>query len=124
MPIGSTIITWTIEDEAGNTANCSFYVVVNEFVGLTNLSTQEVLIYPNPTTGVFIVETLQGFKNLVRFEITDITGKIIYNSTRGHAPLYIENTLLQIDISNQPAGIYFIQFQNNKTVLTTKIIKK
>ena len=80
----------------------------------------KVSIYPNPTTGIFEIKN-ENLK-IKNIRITDITGKIIY-MTKGHASLYIENTPLQINISNQPAGIYFIKINFNDLIITKKIIK-
>ncbi len=83
-------------------------------VGIETQQIEYINIYPNPSSGTFTVTNPQGFKNLVGLEITDITGKIIY-MTRGHAPM-------QIDISNQPAGIYFINIKTENKIYTEKII--
>ena len=71
-----------------------------------------ISVYPNPTTGIFRLANVPTLGNV---KITDITGKTIY-TTMGHAPL-------QIDISNQPAGIYFIKIQTENDIITKKIIK-
>ena len=120
---GTYTIEWEIQNQAEEPIdNCTFEIVINEFVGLVDLFETEISIYPNPTTGIFEIKNEElKIKNI---KITDITGKIIYNLTRGHAPLYIENTLLQIDISTQPAGIYFIKIQTENEIITEKIIKQ
>ena len=76
-----------------------------------------ITITPNPTTGVFTINTNNKL-SIINYQLTDITGKEIMS--RGHVPL-------QIDISNQPKGIYFItiKFHTNNQIysLTKKIIK-
>ena len=90
--------------------------------GINNLQKNNFSIYPNPTIGIFEINNEKLIiKNI---EITDVTGKIIYmtrehalyNMTMGHAPL-------QINISNQPAGIYFIKIQIENEIIIRKIIK-
>ena len=105
-----------------DTSECYNVIVVN-----ININKQEnISIYPNPTTGIFNLEASLRPSSVT---ITNITGRTIY-MTRGHAPLYIENTPLyienaplQIDISTQPSGIYLLKIQTEKTIIIEKIIK-
>jgi len=71
-------------------------------------------IYPNPSNGIFIIETLQSFQNFISYTITDVTGKVIY-MTMKHDPE-------QINLSNQPVGVYFITIKTNTGVYTEKLI--
>ncbi len=103
------------------------YLVVdgNEIVDITLISTNIqniennfIDIYPNPSNGIFTIENKnpQGFENLVGLEITDITGKLILSKDVAC------NVSTKIDISNQPAGIYFINIQTETEIYTEKII--
>ena len=75
-------------------------------------------IYPNPTTGIFIINfaKVSNFSNVI-VEITNINGQIIRQLT-------IDNEQLTIDLSRQAKGIYFIKIQTNEQVYTDKIILK
>ncbi len=115
FPVGITTVVWTVTDIAGNSEICTFDVQINAFVGISDLSELEISIYPNPTTGIFTITNYE--LQITNVEIRDITGKTIYHTTMAHAPL-------QIDITNQASGIYFIKFQNNEIVKTLKIIKE
>ncbi len=78
---------------------------------------ENIAIYPNPTTGIFTIDF--SSQNLTNSKITiiDLTGKKVFqNST------FISNS--QIDISNQPNGIYFLEIQTKNDILTLKIIKQ
>ena len=115
LSIGSNIITWTIEDEAGNTANCSFFVVVNEFVGIADLMEFGISIYPNPSNGIFTINFAK-VSNFGKVVITDITGRVIFTSK-------LQNTkILKVDLSNQVAGIYIINFKSETKNFSSKII--
>ena len=80
-------------------------------------------IHPNPSNGTFTISNLSAFAKPESVEITDITGKIIFNSQfsipKAHSDLQSE---CQIDISNQPAGIYFIIIQIENQIYTEKLI--
>ncbi len=92
------------------------------FVKITDLiapaATEELVknninIYPNPSNGTFTIQNDElQIKNI---EISDITGRIIFNATRQLMPL-------QINISNHRAGIYFVTIQTEKRIYTQKII--
>ncbi len=86
-------------------------------VGINDISNSKISVYPNPTNGQFTInlEASSRPSSVSKIEITDITGKTIKQ-------LSIDN--YQIDISNQPTGIYFIKIQTNKGLFIRKIIKK
>ncbi len=70
-------------------------------------------IYPNPSNGTFTIQNDElQIKNI---EISDITGRIIFNATRQLMPL-------QINISNHRAGIYFVTIQTENQIFTHKLI--
>ena len=78
----------------------------NSFLGIS--------IYPNPSNGIFTIETEGNFD----VTITDISGKVIQ---RKDVACNVSTT---IDLTNNANGIYFIKFQNNEVVKTIKIIKQ
>ncbi len=68
-------------------------------------------IYPNPSTGIYSLEFSEELKD-AEIQITDISGKTIYQNT-------ISST---IDISENASGIYFIAIKSNDKVFNTKLI--
>lgn len=70
---------------------------------------QELLIYPNPTTGIIHVETRSG--ELGEIQVYSIRGELILSTT--------ENT---VDLSGQPAGMYFVRSSVNPA-RTYKVMK-
>jgi hypothetical protein len=114
IPEGTTTITWTITDNAGNENTCSFDVVVNVFVAITTLQQQGVEIYPNPTNDVLNIKFSDSKIQILT--ISDIMGKFM-----------VEKSNLQekaiIDLSKFPDGIYLISVQIGSEIFTTRIIK-
>ncbi len=108
---------WSVQTIDNAYAGSEFSTEQTFTIAATNISnintSDKINIYPNPSNGIFTIENLTGFQNLLGLEITDITGKTI--PTMEHAPL-------QIDISNQPKGIYFIKIQTETGIYTEKII--
>ncbi len=105
-------VTYTVIAENGIEQDWTITVTVA--VGIANLSANQISIYPNPSNGIF---TIQNFTNsqIQNLIITDITGKIIKQFT-------IYNSQFTINISNQPAGIYFLKINSNDGIYTEKII--
>ena len=95
-------------------------IIIN--VGIEGGLLHGVSISPNPTSGIFTVENLTGFQNLLGFidiEITDLSGKTISSRTMDC------QSECQIDISKYPEGSYIINFygDNGRLLKTEKIIK-
>jgi len=122
LPVGTTTIIWTVTDEAENNADCSFEVLVNEYVGIEKLEEASISIYPNPTNGEITIDfsSYNGQENVKKVEITDITGKTVYTSTT----LSTSNNQLKIDLSSFEKGIYIISIQTERERFTSKIVKK
>ncbi len=113
LPLGTNVIVWTVEDDAGNTSTCTFDVEVNAYNSINELAEYGISVYPNPSNGFFNIETEENYI----ITITDISGKELkqINSKIGKT---------EIDISNQATGTYFIEFRNSEIVKAIKIIKK
>lgn len=72
---------------------------------------QNVVVYPNPSTDfITVVVTSATIENI---KIYSIDGREVLNTTATH-----------IDVSNYPAGTYFIHVATSKGVSSQKLIKK
>ncbi len=92
--------------------------IIDEAQNINTTSEKDIIIYPNPTSGII---NLTGFNEPINFkniEITDITGKTIQQFN------YLTNGQINIDISSQPSGIYFLKINTDKNISHFKIIKK
>ena len=75
---------------------------------ISDLNEPGIVIYPNPSTGDFIIKNAKNYK----ITISDITGRIIYNNSKiidGHVHL-------------QTSGIYIINFKSGTREFSTKVI--
>lgn len=70
--------------------------------GIVENSTQQLFVYPNPTSGLFTIEYKNTNLDACAFRIYDVFGKLLISNN-----LTKENNT--IDLSSQPAGIYFFQ---------------
>jgi hypothetical protein len=78
--------------------------------------TPQVKIFPNPSEGVFTLNVNEDFEkaDLIVF---DMLGKIVFSEKKLEA-------ITQIDLSNYPAGMYFVKLIKNNTCKTEKITKQ
>jgi hypothetical protein len=79
-------------------------------VGINEYTPNNISIYPNPSTGKFTIVDEQLGRN---YRITDNIGKVVAVGT-------IDNTQINIDLSNNPNGLYLITIEGN----VYKIVKK
>jgi hypothetical protein len=85
--------------------------------GIEENLAQKLLVYPNPTSGVFTIECKNTNLDACGFRIYDIFGKLLISNN-----LTKENNT--IDLSSQPDGIYFFQLiEDGKAVSFQKIVK-
>jgi hypothetical protein len=70
-------------------------------------------VFPNPSNDVFNVQ-MNKFKNM-QMKVYNISGECIYQQIG-------KSTNLQIDLSSQPNGIYFLQMQTEQGISTQKLI--
>ena len=99
-----------------------------ESINLTELNTIE--IYPNPTTGELRIR--QQRSALANYETTFSVSQLgieeveIYDIMGKKHPTvnYQLSTVNSIDISQLPAGIYFVRITTEKGVVTKKVVKK
>ncbi len=74
-----------------------------------------VSIYPNPNAGQFTI-ALNGLEEAATVDVMNMLGATVY--TKGN----VRNAALQVNISNQPKGVYFVKVTSNGKVFTEKIV--
>jgi PKD repeat protein len=88
-----------------------YAVKILQFVGVPEApgSLFNVLVYPNPSNGIFTIESLE---NISAIEIMNVLGEKV-RSAPNTSPL----TSYTIDIQDQPKGIYFYKatFEDDRT---------
>lgn len=78
-------------------------------VGINELNTSNVAVYPNPAKEQVTFETDNNGFNLT---ITDITGKVIFNQN-------VVSKKTTVNLNRFNAGVYFYTIANNNQVVTT-----
>ena len=87
-------------------------------VGIPSIehNTDELNIYPNPTTGIFYLLKKDWMKNGSSIIITDVFGNTILETTAG------KSKFIAIDLSSKPNGIYFVSVHAVSKTSVQKII--
>jgi len=86
---------YVISDSAG----CEITIgAPDPFIGIGELNSEQFVVYPNPTSGVFTVASSQQGELMVR----DLAGRFIRNGKLNE----------EIDLGDQPAGIYMVYVKN------------
>lgn len=104
---GTAFFTYQ-ENLMGSGVNETFFVLLNQTVDVEKVEFADLLVYPNPTTGVLNVSD-----QLSNVEVFDIAGRKVF------AQSVVEN---QINLSNLDKGNYLIIANQNGKVVKSKII--
>lgn len=114
--LGWSYITYTYEDENGCVNSAQDSIFVDDCVGISTFDVEksDLVIYPNPNTGKFVVESNAVINNI---ELFNLVGKVVYSGNN-----FKHNVQLDLSLDR---GIYFLKAQltsKNKTVWVTKKI--
>jgi hypothetical protein len=91
-------------------------------INITNVSVEDsdegsFLVYPNPTSGKFFARVSGGSYDHLDISIQNVVGQIVrQESTR----IEQGTALVEWDMSEVPAGVYFVQFEANGQLLRTE----
>lgn len=87
-------------------------VTGNNSVGINELNiSNSIDVYPNPSNGIF---TIEGDK-INSLKITNISGQIVLERE-------VANNKIEIDLSSQPNGVYFIKLITSEGIGVKKIL--
>lgn len=113
FPTGTTIVTWEVTDASGNYTNCMFSLRVVEDNSIDDLLAAGIKIFPNPSGGLFRIE--HDLNESIIYEIRDVRGALVYLKKSSQQNL-------AIDLTHEPAGIYFIKVLVDKNVYSAKLL--
>jgi len=113
--IGSFAVEVTKNDICIEVSDCYAY----NYVAINKINNREFNITPNPSTGIFNLSFTSNIDhNKTKIIISNIAGEVVYQSN------LLSASSMQIDISNQANGVYFLQVFSANNTETIRIIKK
>lgn len=80
----------------------------------TDVNALDMMVYPNPTSGIISVELITNSFNY-SLEVTNVLGQKIWSSET-------LDSKINIDLSGEAAGIYFLIYRDENTVETKRVI--
>ena len=107
-------VSYTVTAEDGTTTQ-DWLVTVTVKVSIEDIAIKGLSIYPNPSNGVFFINSEKELNN-TKINIRDINGKSILSQ--------FLNSDKKVDISDSPAGIYFMQIITDNKIINYKIVLK
>lgn len=117
--VGTHIITYTFTDVNGCSAQANFSISVDACLGLNEVKNfEDLLVYPNPVKNNFIVSVGSG-NDLIIDCINDIQGKSIQFDQ-----VQLGSNMIQVNFSNQLAGVYLISGFINGEKVVIRLIKE
>ena len=111
---GTTTVTWTVEDNTGNQAQCSVDITINTSTEIREYQHQDISIYPNPAKNKL---TINGNKHsLTKIILKDLTGKTLIQA-------HPDKKTSVIHLNKIKSGVYIIEIQTKNNSYKSKIIK-
>jgi hypothetical protein len=112
----SDTYTVTVTDANGCTAEASIDII---FVAVDDIeSIDSVVLSPNPTQGQFNIDLALNTAEQVAISVMDVTGKEVLFI----APSTVTNRLYEINLENQPEGMYLLRLTVGDKSLMRKVV--
>jgi Secretion system C-terminal sorting domain/FG-GAP repeat len=117
IPDASGVFSVVITDLNGcSEVSACFTVIATGLRELNSFPTQ-ISLFPNPTSGKFTIDLGREYDEL-KVSVKNINGQDIEVNEEGFSQLST------VDISNMPAGVYFIEIKSGKYMKTMRIYKE
>lgn len=91
---------------------------IHSTMGVADVNQSELLIYPNPSTGIFNIE-LDTKASQVRYSVFNLEGKLISSNIVNPTGGKVNQKL---NLSHLPNGVYILQVVNGSETISQKLI--
>jgi hypothetical protein len=116
---GTHVATYQFTDANGCDGNATVTFTVNACVGIEEaIATEGIVVYPNPTSGIFTIVLADNVQGAVIVNIMSVDGKIISSEQRTTADGAAQN----FDLSAFPKGVYLLEVQSAAGRSFSKIV--
>lgn len=110
----TTQVLWTLTDQAGNMAQCSFNVILVKALGIETFHQYGISVYPNPVKDEL---TIESDELVIKLEVLDMTGKLLYEYNPVSSPGCI-------DMSDFIRGSYILRIYTDNKVFKMIFLKE
>lgn len=108
---GTVTVTATANDASGETDDM-VVTISNQSAGLAVINHNNFTIYPNPGSGIFQLD-VSGINDVTGITVRSLMGQVVYTND------IVSNNL---DLSNLPSGVYFVQVSADGREISKKLI--
>jgi len=115
--LGPGIYIVTVTDQNGCTISESDTIAFPASVIEINADVRDFSIYPNPSSGIFNVSLVLTHMVPVQIEVYTITGQLVPISAQAGQL----NNSYQLDLTEQPDGIYMVKLMAGEYTMTQRI---
>jgi hypothetical protein len=119
--LGQHQITYTYVDVNGCANTASTTVSVEECLSIADANKLGIEILPNPFHGSFSVRFAENENPIQTLEVYSINGQKLKSLSIENA---ISNQQIEIDLSNQAAGIYFLHLKGSAKQHVIKLVQE
>jgi len=117
--VGSHPITYTVTDTNGCSNSSTQNITVQSCTGIEELNAYEVVVYPNPTSGVFTIAIKNANIDELIISVVDIQGKEVFGSRESNIAADYNK---QINLEGLSKGMYYIKLSTGADVKIQKLI--
>lgn len=116
-PAINTYYVLFVVDANGCFSTDTVYVISTVGIGTVPVENTELVVYPNPGSGMFNIIFIHP-NSQAEVTVTDLIGQRIFSSGSILAP----STVYKVDIANQPDGIYILQVKYKDRIFTSRLV--
>ena len=117
--IGTHDVIYTYTDINSCINSDTTIITVQLCTGVENIVNDfGILIYPNPSTGMFTIEKPNGLNKEIKVKLLDVTSKLIQSKV-----IPISKQKIEIDITNYSKGVYYILLIVDDETFVKQMIK-
>ena len=110
---------YTIVTNAQGCVSDSSNHILGAWMGINNLKTQSLSIFPNPNEGRFQIDCKNKMGENASIRIYNNLGQLVYQKQ-----IKIESAFLPLDLSSLSKGIYAIELLTEKSLSSCKVMLK
>jgi hypothetical protein len=114
--------TYNVVVTDANGCSVSGSVIINAFTSIVNNDENKgIVVLPNPTQGIFSITYKELYNGKVKINIINMLGELVVEKS------YVKtkpDSQIIFDLSNYPAGMYFVKLSTNISMYTTNILVK
>lgn len=117
--VGDFLITYTFTDGNNCSGSASQTIRVEVCSSLENIEEQAMILYPNPSTGLFQIDLGNLSNEFDKISVINAQGQIVHSSKINQGSSV---SLIQLELNHLPSGVYILECAGSKQKLFSKLI--